>query len=177
LAEFGKENGFTTAVFERFSDGKEPWSSTRARNYIESGQVDKAALVLGRFPRLEGLVVHGDHRGRELGYPTANLETPVLMSVPEDGIYAGYLVRSKTNEVLPAAISIGTNPTFDGKEKRVEAYALDRTDLDLYGEQVSFDFVKQIRKTVKFDSVDALVSQMARDVEETRRLTSHTYNG
>ena len=177
LAEFGNENGFSTAVFERFSDGKEPWSSTRARNYIESGEVDKAALVLGRFPRLEGIVVHGDHRGRELGYPTANLETPHQMSVPEDGIYAGYLVRSKTNEVLPAAISIGTNPTFDGKEKRVEAYALDRTDLDLYGEQVSFDFVKQIRKTVKYDSVDELVSQMARDVEETRRLTSHTYNG
>jgi riboflavin kinase / FMN adenylyltransferase len=177
LAEFGNENGFTTAVFERFSDGKEPWSSTRARNYIESGEVDKAALVLGRFPRLEGIVVHGDHRGRELGYPTANLETPHQMSVPEDGIYAGYLVRSKTKEVLPAAISIGTNPTFDGKEKRVEAYALDRTDLDLYGEQVSFDFVKQLRKTVKYDSVDELVSQMARDVEETRRLTSHTYNG
>jgi len=177
LVKFGKDNGFTTAVFERFSDGKEPWSSTRARNYIENGEVDKAALVLGRFPRLEGIVVHGDHRGRELGYPTANLETPLQMSVPEDGIYAGYLVRSKTNEVLPAAISIGTNPTFDGKEKRVEAYALDRTDLDLYGEQVSFDFVKQIRKTVKFDSVDALVSQMGRDVEETRRLTSHTYNG
>jgi riboflavin kinase / FMN adenylyltransferase len=177
LAEFGNENGFTTAVFERFSDGKEPWSSTRARNYIESGEVDKASLVLGRFPRLEGIVVHGDHRGRELGYPTANLETPYQMSVPEDGIYAGYLVRSKTKEVLPAAISIGTNPTFDGKEKRVEAYALDRTDLDLYGEQVSFDFVKQIRKTVKYDSVDELVSQMARDVEETRRLTSHTYNG
>jgi riboflavin kinase/FMN adenylyltransferase len=177
LAEFGLENGFTTAVFERFSDGKEPWSSTRARNYIETGEVDKAALVLGRFPRLEGIVVHGDHRGRELGYPTANLETPVQMSVPEDGIYAGYLVRSKTNEVLPAAISIGTNPTFDGTEKRVEAYALDRTDLDLYGEHVSFDFVKQLRKTVKFASVDELVSQMARDVEETRRLTSHTYNG
>ena len=177
LAEFGNENGFSTAVFERFSDGKEPWSSTRARNYIESGEVDKAALVLGRFPRLEGIVVHGDHRGRELGYPTANLETPHQMSVPEDGIYAGYLVRSKTNEVLPAAISIGTNPTFDGKEKRVEAYALDRTDLDLYGEQVSFDFVKQLRKTVKYDSVDELVAQMARDVEETRRLTSHTYNG
>ncbi|MCX6457697.1 MAG: adenylyltransferase/cytidyltransferase family protein, partial [Actinobacteria bacterium] len=105
LAEFGNENGFSTAVFERFSDGKEPWSSTRARNYIESGEVDKAALVLGRFPRLEGIVVHGDHRGRELGYPTANLETPHQMSVPEDGIYAGYLFRSKTNEVLPAAIS------------------------------------------------------------------------
>ena len=177
LAKFGKANGFTTAVFQRFSDGKEPWSSTRARNYIETGEVDKAALVLGRFPRLEGLVVHGDHRGRELGYPTANLETPIQMSVPEDGIYAGYLVRSKTTEVLPAAISIGTNPTFDGKEKRVEAYALDRTDLDLYGEQVSFDFVKQLRKTVKFESVAELVSQMALDVEETRRLTSHTYNG
>lgn len=177
LRKFGEANGFTTSVFERFSDGFEPWSSTRARNYIENGEVDKATSVLGRFPRLEGVVVHGDHRGRELGYPTANLETPINMTIPEDGIYAGYLVRSKTKEVLPAAISIGTNPTFDGTEKRVEAYALDRTDLDLYGEQVAFDFVKQLRKTVKFASVDELVSQMARDVEETRRLTSHTYNG
>ena len=177
LTKFGKNNGFTTAVYERFSDGNEPWSSTRARNYIESGHVDKAALVLGRYPRLEGIVIHGDHRGRELGYPTANLETPKLMTIPQDGIYAGYLIRTKTNEVLPAAISIGTNPTFEGKEKRVEAYALDRTDLDLYGEQVSFDFVKQLRGTVKFASVEELVSQMALDVAETRRLTSHTYNG
>ena len=153
LRKFGEANGFTTSVFERFSDGFEPWSSTRARNYIENGEVDKATSVLGRFPRLEGVVVHDDHRGRVLGYPTANLETPIN------------------------AISIGTNPTFDGTEKRVEAYALDRTDLDLYGEQVAFDFVKQLRKTVKFASVDELVSQMARDVEETRRLTSHTYNG
>lgn len=177
LKDFGIKNGFTTAVFERFSDGKEPWSSTRARIYIETGEVDKAALVLGRFPRLEGVVVHGDHRGRELGYPTANLEIPVKMTMPADGVYAGYLVRTKTNEVLPAAISIGTNPTFEGKGKRVEAYALDRTDLELYGEQVSFDFVKQLRGTVKFASVAELVSQMALDVVETRRLTSHTYNG
>ncbi len=177
LSEFGKSHGFETSVYERFNDGHEPWSSTRARNYILSGDVDKAFSVLGRYPRLQGVVVHGDHRGRELGYPTANLENPQNMAVPEDGIYAGYLVRTKTKEVLPAAISIGTNPTFDGKEKRVEAYVLDRTDLDLYGEEVSFDFVKQIRKTVKFESVDELVSQMGKDVIETRRLTSHTYNG
>jgi riboflavin kinase/FMN adenylyltransferase len=122
-------------------------------------------------------VVHGDHRGRQLGYPTANLEISSNMTIPQDGIYAGYLIRTKTSEVLPAAISIGNNPTFAGTEKRIEGYVLDRTDLDLYGEQVSFDFVKKLRDSQKFDSVEALIEQMAQDVEETRRLTSHTYNG
>jgi riboflavin kinase/FMN adenylyltransferase len=177
LQEFAKKNNFEVSVYERFSDGKEAWSSTRARKYIEAGDVDQAALVLGRFPRLEGIVVHGDHRGRELGYPTANLQTPIAVAIPAAGIYAGYLIRSKTDEVLPAAISIGTNPTFEGKENRIEAYALDRTDLDLYGEHVSFDFVKKQRGTLKFDSIDGLVTQMALDVAQTRRLTSHTYNG
>jgi riboflavin kinase/FMN adenylyltransferase len=177
LREYGKEKGFSTTILKRFDDGKEVWSSTRARNYIETGSVDKAALVLGRFPRLEGIVVHGDHRGRQLGYPTANLEISSNMTIPQDGIYAGYLIRTKTSEVLPAAISIGNNPTFAGTEKRIEGYVLDRTDLDLYGEQVSFDFVKKLRDSQKFDSVEALIEQMAQDVEETRRLTSHTYNG
>ena len=177
LKEHGKEKGFNTTVLKRFDDGKEVWSSTRARIYIESGFVDQAAQVLGRLPRLEGIVVHGDHRGRQLGYPTANLEISSNMTIPQDGIYAGYLIRTKTSEVLPAAISIGNNPTFAGTEKRIEGYVLDRTDLDLYGEQVSFDFVKKLRDSQKFDSVEALIEQMAQDVEETRRLTSHTYNG
>ncbi len=177
LKEIGRAKGFSTTILKRFDDGAEIWSSTRARNYIETGLVDKAALVLGRFPRLEGTVVHGDHRGRQLGYPTANLEVASNMAIPQDGIYAGYLIRTKTNEVLPAAISIGNNPTFAGTEKRIEGYALDRTDLDLYGEQVSFDFVKKLRDSQKFESIEALIEQMAQDVEETRRLTSHTYNG
>ena len=173
LKNYGQNHGFQTTIVTRFSDGENPWSSTRARNHILNGEVDKAAKVLGRYPRLEGTVVHGDHRGRQLGYPTANLETSNLFAIPQDGIYAGYLIRSKTSEVLPAAISIGTNPTFDGKEKRIEAYALDRTDLDLYGEQVSFDFVNKLRDSKKYDNVEDLLVQMAKDVEETKIGRAH----
>ena len=82
-------------------------------------------------------MVHGDHRGRQLGYPTANLEIANNMTIPQEGIYAGYLIRTKTSEVLPAAISIGNNPTFAGTEKRIEGYVLDRTDLDLYADHVA----------------------------------------
>ncbi len=123
--------------------------------------------------RVEGVVVHGDHRGRELGYPTANLEPVEHAAVPADGVYAGWLVRRPGRdgeESLPAAISIGTNPTFDGEERRVEAYALDRTDLDLYGEHVAFDFVERLRPTLKFDGVDTLLVQMADDVTKAREI-------
>jgi riboflavin kinase/FMN adenylyltransferase len=117
------------------------------------------------------VVVHGDHRGRELGYPTANLQVARHSAVPADGIYAGWLVRP-SGERLPAAISIGTNPTFDGSERRVEAYCVDRTGLDLYGESVAFDFGPRLRATLKFDGVDALLEQMALDVARARALTA-----
>jgi riboflavin kinase/FMN adenylyltransferase len=93
--------------------------------------------------------------------------------VPADGIYAGWLVRhlgGPDQARLPAAISVGTNPTFDGVDRRVEAYVLDRDDLDLYGEQVAVEFVERLRETVRFDSVDELVAQMERDVAQAREL-------
>ena len=99
-----------------------------------------AAAALGRPHRVEGPVVDGDHRGRELGYPTANLDLPGDVAIPADGVYAGWLTRADGTR-LPAAISIGTNPTFDGTERRVEAYVLDRDDLELYGEHVAVDFL------------------------------------
>ncbi len=150
------------------------WSSTLTRDHLTSGDVAAAAQVLGRPHEVAGIVVHGDHRGRELGFPTANLGPDADGLVPADGVYAGWLLReglpaSASDRMLPAAISIGTNPTFDGAGRRVEAYVLDRTDLDLYGEHVTLGFVERLRPTLRFDSVDDLIAQMYDDVVLCRR--------
>jgi riboflavin kinase/FMN adenylyltransferase len=119
--------------------------------------------------------VHGAHRGRDLGYPTANLDQDALGMVPADGVYAGWLTRldlpaGDPERTLPAAISVGTNPTFDGTVRTVEAYVLDRTDLDLYDERVSVEFVEHIRPTLRFDSIDELLTAMAGDIEQCRQV-------
>ena len=118
-----------------------------------------------------GPVVEGDKRGRELGYPTANLALAADVAIPADGVYAGWLVRAAGNR-MPAAISIGTNPTFGGTVRRVEAYVLDRDDLELYGERVGVEFADRLRPTVTFDGVEPLLEQMARDVDQARALTT-----
>jgi riboflavin kinase/FMN adenylyltransferase len=116
-------------------------------------------------------VVEGDKRGRELGYPTANVPTDALTAVPPDGVYAGWLRRIDTGETYPAAISVGTNPTFGGvRDRRVESYVLDRTDLELYGVEVEVGFVDRLRGMVAFSSVEALVEQMKEDVDRAREL-------
>lgn len=160
------------AVVEHGDTGEVVWSSTYIRQCVLEGDVAEAARALNRPHRVEGIVVHGDHRGRDLGYPTANLDPVEHTAVPADGVYAGWLVRSagRITEALPAAISIGTNPTFDGEERRVEAYVLDRADLDLYGERVAFDFVERLRPTLKFDGIDPLLVQMADDVRKAREI-------
>jgi riboflavin kinase/FMN adenylyltransferase len=147
-----------------------------------------AARGLGRPHRVEGVVVRGDQRGRALGFPTANLETAEHTAIPADGVYAGWLASLDADgheagrgrergapgagevERWPAAISVGTNPTFDGRRRVVEAYALDRDDLDLYGVHVAVDFAARLRGMVRFDSVDALVGQMRLDVAAARTL-------
>jgi riboflavin kinase/FMN adenylyltransferase len=173
LRDLGDELGFTVQVVadqgRRGEDRR--WSSTLARELIAAGDVRAAAEVLGRPHRVTGEVVHGDHRGRELGYPTANLATASVGALPADGVYAGWLVRSDGHgDRLPSAISVGTNPTFDGAQRRLEAYVLDRTDLDLYGETVAVEFVERLRPTLKFDGVDALLTQMADDVDRSREI-------
>ncbi|MGW6005073.1 bifunctional riboflavin kinase/FAD synthetase [Oerskovia enterophila] len=153
------------------------WSSTEIRGLLTDGKVREAAALLGRHHRLRGVVVHGDARGRELGFPTANLGA-ISGMVPADGVYAGWLRRPQLlaadpgncDGVLPAAISIGTNPTFDGVERRVEAYVLDRTDLDLYDEEVVLEFVEHLRPTLRFDGIDALVETMHDDVARARAI-------
>ncbi len=180
LRELGEEFGFEVLALEDMGvhggDGPR-WSSSLTRQLIAEGDVARAAEVLGRPHRVSGIVVHGDHRGRDLGFPTANLATDSEGLVPADGVYAGWLDRptlspEDPDSTLPAAISVGTNPTFDGTVRRVEAYVLDRDDLDLYDEYVSVEFVKLLRPTLKFDSVEALLEKMHEDVQECRRALS-----
>jgi riboflavin kinase/FMN adenylyltransferase len=173
LAELGRERGFVVDAEPLLAGEGGVWSSTYIRGLIRAGDVASAAYSLGRPHRVEGVVVHGDHRGRALGYPTANLETMPHSAIPADGVYAARLVLSPytaQEQSLPAAVSVGTNPTFDGVERRVEAYALDRDDLDLYGAHVAIDLVARIRGMERFADVEALVARMALDVDEARRL-------
>jgi len=168
LTASGRRFGFSVEGVPLLGSADTTWSSTYIRSCVQAGDVEQAAQALGREHRVDGVVVRGDQRGRELGYPTANLQPLPWSAVPTDGVYAGRLVLAGSE--LPAAISIGTNPTFEGPERRVEAYVLDYTG-DLYGEQVGLAFTARLRDTLRFDDVDALVAQMARDVARTRELT------
>lgn len=154
--------------------GPQVWSSTYVRTCLTAGDVEGAAEALGRPYGVIGEVIEGDRRGRELGFPTANVPVREL-AVPADGVYAGWLRVLEDGEPQPAAISVGTNPTFDGvRDRRVEAYVLDRTDLDLYGRRVEVSFVGRIRGMVKFDGIDELVTTIRDDVDRTRALLGLT---
>jgi len=167
LRREGQRHGFEVDAVDLLG-GDEPVSSTMLRALVSDGDVGEAVRLLGRPHRVEGPVVRGDGRGRGLGFPTANVEVDGALAVPADGVYAGYLVRADRTR-LPAAISVGTNPTFNGTERRVEAYALD-VDLDLYDEEVAVEFVERLRGMERFGSVEELVDQMAQDVNDSRRI-------
>jgi riboflavin kinase / FMN adenylyltransferase len=170
LRQFGRRFGFVAEGLSLISDPGEDgvtFSSTYIRSCIDSGDVQAAADALGRPHRVEGVVVRGDQRGRELGFPTANLATTPYAAIPADGVYAGRFVHA--GRELSAAVSIGTNPTFSGRERTVEAYVLD-LDEDLYGHRASIDFVARLRGQVRYEGVPALIEQMGRDVDEVRTL-------
>jgi riboflavin kinase/FMN adenylyltransferase len=174
LCDLGAQLDFTAEGIA-LDGGPQVWSSTYVRNCLAYGDVEGAAEALGRTYSVRGEVVRGDQRGRELGYPTANVPTRGLLAAPSDGVYAGWLRRHDTGETYPAAISVGTNPTFAGeRERRVEGYVLDRDDLELYGADVEIFFVSRIRGMVRFDGVEALVATMADDVAQARRILDGT---
>lgn len=152
--------------------GGSPASSTAIRSALSIGDIDTTNEMLGRQFRYTGTVVTGDRRGRELGFPTANLRVGTDRCVPMDGVYAGWLTRldDQGAEPMAGAISVGTNPTFDGVEHRVETYVIDRHDLELYGVEVAVDFTHLLRGQVKFDGLDGLINQMTADVRQAKHL-------
>jgi len=175
LARLGEKYDFTAEGVPLLVEDGVTISSTYIRQQLAAGDVIAAARALGRPHRVEGVVVRGHMRGRGLGFPTANLETPPHTATPADGVYAGWLSRldldGSEQDRWPAAISVGTNPTFGIGDRTVEAYALDRDDLDLYGTHAAIDFAARLRGTERFDSVAALVAQMHQDVAQARALT------
>jgi riboflavin kinase/FMN adenylyltransferase len=176
LAVEGRRFGFAVegvSLAEDSSDeGEVTISSTYIRACVAAGDMVSAARALGRPHRVDGIVVRGDRRGRDMGYPTANVESPPFTAIPADGVYAGHLVTrdprsGASRERFPAAISVGSNPTFQGSRRTVEAFVLDYDD-DLYGEHVGVEFVQRLRPMAAFPDVAALLVAMAKDVEDTR---------
>ncbi len=174
LTELGAEYGFAVDVVGDVQGGGRRVSSTWVRDLLAAGDVEGAARLLGRPHAVQGEVVHGLKRGRELGFPTANLSASAEGFIPADGVYAGWLVDlgadgTAVTTRYPAAISVGTNPTFDDVPVRqVEAYVLDETGLDLYGHRVQIRFTHRIRGMVAFAGIEALIAQMDDDVARVR---------
>lgn len=178
LGRLGRTFGFTAHGIALLTESDTPLSATYVRSCVTAGDMVTAARVLGRPHRVDGVVERGDQRGRELGFPTANLRTDAWAAVPADGVYAGRVVRldewGRTvagPPLGPAAISVGTNPTFEVRQRRVEAYILD-FDADLYGATVGIEFDERLRGMEKFASIEALVQQMHADVDRTRTLAN-----
>ena len=172
LRTLGRTYGFDVVMVTDIQapEGRR-WSSSWVRELLAEGDVAGAARVLGHLHRIRGTVEHGFKRGRTLGFPTANLQGGIEGVVPADGVYAGWVVRNvpgtQSAEFLPAAISVGTNPQFDGVERTVEAHVLGRSDLNLYGEKIAVTFVSRIREMMTFDSLDELLVQMDNDLLKT----------
>ncbi|TAM92234.1 MAG: bifunctional riboflavin kinase/FAD synthetase [Jatrophihabitans sp.] len=176
LEELGARFGFTAHGMPLLTEGETRLSATYVRTCVQAGEMRAAAAALGRPHRVDGVVERGDQRGRDLGFPTANLRTDQWTAVPADGVYAGRAWRldewGRTRPGAPlglAAISVGTNPTFQTRQRRVEAYVLD-FDGDLYGQALGVEFVRRLRGMERFADVPDLVAQMRDDVRRTREL-------
>lgn len=171
LTEVGPKYGFGVSIVKLYEDRGSTISSSRIRNLIIDGQIERANELLTRNFYLKGPVIHGEKRGREIGYPTANIGLTPLATIPADGVYAGWLSVGENR--WAAAISIGTNPTFPGvRGRQVEAYALDQVGLDLYDQEAKIEFGYRLRDTLKFDGLAPLLEQMKKDCDQARELTS-----
>jgi riboflavin kinase/FMN adenylyltransferase len=173
LSELGPQLGFEVTIVAEVTVAGEPVSSTRIRELLAGGEVERAALLLGRSYAIRGRVARGDERGRTLGFPTANLDTPNEV-LPEPGVYAGRVRflddgEPRQGEVLPAVTNLGRRPTFDRGDRIVpEAHLLDFHG-DVYGREIEVGFEARLRAEIRFPGVEALRAQIARDVDEARR--------
>lgn len=169
LTEIGRELGYSVEVVSALRDKGGVISSTTICKCVQEGNVAEAARLMGHWYSLRGPVIRGDDRGKKIGVPTANIDYPHEKIVPAKGIYAGW--AHVANKRHMAAISIGINPTFTPEKQApsVEAYILD-FDEDIYGEELKIEFAARLRDELKFDSVEALVEQIWKDVDETRNI-------
>ena len=176
LRQLGKVHNFEVVQVDDVGES-ERWSSTWVRDTLEAGKVAQASRILGRYHTVEGEIVHGHARGRELGFPTANFATDSQGMIPADGVYAGWFTDGKKNQ-LPAAISVGSNPTFNDVVRTVEAHVFDRPqdealdEFNLYGQQCSVAFVARLRGMKAFTGIDDLIAQMDTDVTKARAILS-----
>ena len=168
LSDLGKEIGFTLEIIELQEQSGMEIRSTVIRNMISTGNMREASIMLGRLYSLRGLVITGMKRGRLLGFPTANITFDQEICIPTNGIYATIAIVNGIR--YPAATSIGTNPTFNGKEQTVETYILD-FDKDIYGEKITIEFYDRLRDELLFENVDDLLVQMKADVSTVKKLT------
>lgn len=168
LADLGAARGFSVEGVTLLEVDGVVVSSTEIRGCIDEGDVERAAVMLGRPHLVDGIVVRGDQRGVTLGFPTANLQVSKRVAVPAQGVYAGHL-RMADGTRLPAVTNVGTNPTFGGQELRIEAHVID-WEGDLYGMEVAVEFSHRLREERKFSGVDPLIAQINADVESARRI-------
>ena len=167
LTRLGEELGFTVRAVDLLADGPLTVKSTSIRRALAEGDVESVAIMLGRNFSSQGVVAEGDKRGRELGFPTANLETTPGLAVPANGIYAAW--AEVDGERHMAAVSIGVRPTFGEHPRAIEAYLLEYQG-NLYGKTMRLEFVAHLRDELKFDTVEALVAQMRDDVQTTSQI-------
>ena len=169
LAAIGSARGFTVESVALLTDDRGVVSSTRIREMVENGEVEAASRLLGSPFVMSGEVIRGDRRGRQIGFPTANLVPDPRKAQPRDGVYSGYGLVGDGSRYR-AAINIGIRPTFlDGGVRLVEAYLLD-FDGDIYGEHLIVELVDRLRDEEKFPTVDGLVNQIEKDVAQAARL-------
>ncbi|MDN4475675.1 bifunctional riboflavin kinase/FAD synthetase [Demequina sp. SYSU T00192] len=182
MRALGEELGFAVDIIDdacAVSESGRRWSSTWVRELLDAGDLPGATEVLGREHRVRGTVIHGDKLGREIGFPTANLDHTAGM-IPRHGVYAGWLTvldargnaraAAVAGERLPAAISLGMNYTVGGTDLRIEAYVIGRDDLNLYDAEVALDLVEWRRPMLDFGSLDALVTALGEDVDWCREV-------
>ncbi len=173
LTRMGGQLGYTLCIAPLVEVDGAPVSSTRVREAVLSGDMKTAAALLGHYPTVSGTVVPGSKRGREMGYPTANLALPPNQALPADGVYATWTARPATGEVLPSITSIGTRPTFDDDARLVEVYILDY-NADLYGEPLTAHFVKFLRPQIRFEGIEPLIKQMDADTATAREVLARS---
>lgn len=166
LRTLGPHHNYEVRVVDRIGDGQTDFSSSRVREYLANGDVRNATDVLGRPFFLRGTVIEGQRRGRDLGFPTANLAIPGNIAVPADGIYAAFTQTGLSTDLIPSMVYVGSNPTFDGAVRTIEVNLLE-FNADLYGSELTVLFVDRVRGDRRFDSAQALIEQMQRDQSTT----------